>query len=175
MKKKAGPLKGAVVGAKASMGEASKIFDVLLRIAERMEALEKKMEVVIVQTSGRFSEPKNPSKAFQNTTPNPHSNRSDPIQNQGSPKHTLHRAICADCHKDCEVPFKPSGERPVYCKECFKKRKTAGVLNPSGPHTPASQSRQVRVTPNGAGKVTVFEVVPASTKKHGKPAKKKKK
>lgn len=35
----------------------------------------------------------------------------------------LHKAICADCNKECEVPFKPTGDRPVYCKECFAKRK----------------------------------------------------
>jgi CxxC-x17-CxxC domain-containing protein len=35
----------------------------------------------------------------------------------------MHKATCADCKKECEVPFKPSGDRPVYCKECFSKRK----------------------------------------------------
>jgi CxxC-x17-CxxC domain-containing protein len=34
-----------------------------------------------------------------------------------------HTAICSDCKKECTVPFKPSGDRPVYCKECFAKRK----------------------------------------------------
>ena len=36
----------------------------------------------------------------------------------------MHKAICADCGKECEVPFKPTGERPVYCRECFGKHKT---------------------------------------------------
>ncbi len=35
----------------------------------------------------------------------------------------MHKAICADCNKECEVPFKPSGDRPVYCRDCFSKRK----------------------------------------------------
>ncbi|HLF18861.1 MAG TPA: CxxC-x17-CxxC domain-containing protein [Candidatus Omnitrophota bacterium] len=35
----------------------------------------------------------------------------------------MHKAVCADCGKECTVPFKPSGDRPVYCKECFSKRK----------------------------------------------------
>ena len=35
----------------------------------------------------------------------------------------MHKAVCADCKKECEVPFKPKGDRPVYCKECFSKRK----------------------------------------------------
>jgi len=34
----------------------------------------------------------------------------------------MHKATCADCQ--CEVPFKPSGDRPVYCRECFSKRKS---------------------------------------------------
>jgi len=28
-------------------------------------------------------------------------------------------AICATCGKECEVPFRPTGERPVYCRDCF--------------------------------------------------------
>ena len=35
----------------------------------------------------------------------------------------MHKATCAECGKECEVPFKPSGDRPVYCKECYLKRK----------------------------------------------------
>lgn len=35
----------------------------------------------------------------------------------------MHKAICADCGEECEVPFKPSGDRPVYCRECFRKRR----------------------------------------------------
>ena len=35
----------------------------------------------------------------------------------------MHKATCADCGNECEVPFKPSGDRPVYCKECYRKHK----------------------------------------------------
>lgn len=35
----------------------------------------------------------------------------------------MHKATCAECGKECEVPFKPSGERPVYCKDCFRKKR----------------------------------------------------
>ena len=33
----------------------------------------------------------------------------------------MHSAICAKCGKECEVPFRPSGSKPVYCSNCFKK------------------------------------------------------
>jgi CxxC-x17-CxxC domain-containing protein len=35
----------------------------------------------------------------------------------------MHKAICSECKKECEVPFKPSGDRPIYCKDCYSKRK----------------------------------------------------
>lgn len=44
-------------------------------------------------------------------------------QDNGFRERILHKAVCAECNKECEVPFKPSGTRPVYCKECFAKRK----------------------------------------------------
>lgn len=35
-----------------------------------------------------------------------------------------HEATCAECGKKCKVPFKPSGDRPVYCQDCFRKRRS---------------------------------------------------
>lgn len=32
---------------------------------------------------------------------------------------------CADCAKEItELPFEPSGDRPIYCRECHAKRRT---------------------------------------------------
>ena len=35
----------------------------------------------------------------------------------------MHKAVCSDCKQDCEVPFKPTEGKPVYCKECYSKHK----------------------------------------------------
>ena len=32
----------------------------------------------------------------------------------------LHETICSDCGKRCQVPFKPTTEKPVYCNDCFQ-------------------------------------------------------
>jgi len=37
------------------------------------------------------------------------------------PPREMHDAVCADCKKPCQVPFKPSGDRPVYCRDCYAK------------------------------------------------------
>lgn len=31
----------------------------------------------------------------------------------------MHQATCARCQKMCEVPFRPNGKKPVFCKDCF--------------------------------------------------------
>jgi CxxC-x17-CxxC domain-containing protein len=31
-------------------------------------------------------------------------------------------AVCAKCGKDCKVPFKPTGDKPVFCSDCFEKQ-----------------------------------------------------
>ncbi len=37
----------------------------------------------------------------------------------GNDRPELHQATCASCGKTCEVPFRPTGDRPVYCRDCF--------------------------------------------------------
>jgi CxxC-x17-CxxC domain-containing protein len=33
----------------------------------------------------------------------------------------MHEATCAKCGKTCEVPFRPTSGKPVYCSNCFRK------------------------------------------------------
>ena len=40
----------------------------------------------------------------------------------GGPRE-MHKAVCSDCGQECEVPFKPTKGRPVYCRDCFPKHK----------------------------------------------------
>jgi len=35
----------------------------------------------------------------------------------------LHKVTCSECGQETEVPFEPDGERPVYCRDCYLKRK----------------------------------------------------
>jgi CxxC-x17-CxxC domain-containing protein len=34
----------------------------------------------------------------------------------------MHKAICSECGSSCELPFRPSGDRPVFCSNCFEKQ-----------------------------------------------------
>ncbi|MFT7507672.1 MAG: CxxC-x17-CxxC domain-containing protein [Acidimicrobiales bacterium] len=58
------------------------------------------------------------------------------------------KATCSECHKSCEVPFKPSGDKPVYCSDCFTKRlseeKRGGSSNRAEHTKPPREQRSPR-------------------------------
>ena len=33
----------------------------------------------------------------------------------------LYDAVCAECGCETQVPFRPTEDKPVYCRDCFKK------------------------------------------------------
>jgi len=45
----------------------------------------------------------------------------------------MHEATCSACGKRCEVPFRPTGQKPVYCNECFRghEKRDSGFKRPS--------------------------------------------
>lgn len=38
---------------------------------------------------------------------------------RGFDRPAMHQAVCDKCRKDCEVPFRPTSGKPVYCRTCF--------------------------------------------------------
>ncbi len=41
----------------------------------------------------------------------------------------MHDVICDKCKKECQVPFKPSTDKPVYCSDCFRKNDRPSSYN----------------------------------------------
>ncbi|MDD3398975.1 MAG: hypothetical protein PHW93_05195 [Candidatus Methanomethylophilaceae archaeon] len=37
------------------------------------------------------------------------------------PPREMTKTVCSDCGVECEVPFKPTEGRPVYCRDCYRK------------------------------------------------------
>lgn len=35
----------------------------------------------------------------------------------------MHKAVCSECKQECEVPFKQTQGKPVYCRECFRNKR----------------------------------------------------
>ncbi len=135
---------------------------VVAKLVDRLSGIERKLDSLISRTSS------NSNKPAPNGQP-----QSAPVQQQppARKERTLYEAICADCGKVCEVPFRPVEGRSVYCKECFGRRKSGGNSHGMPVLTPAVAS------PKPESKLGLPPAVPAASKKAKKsaPAKKAKK
>lgn len=47
-------------------------------------------------------------------------------QRRDSGPRQMFSAVCDECGNNCEVPFRPSGDKPIYCSSCFEKREGGG-------------------------------------------------
>ena len=34
----------------------------------------------------------------------------------------MHQAVCDNCGKNCEVPFRPTSGKPIFCSDCFEQK-----------------------------------------------------
>ena len=42
------------------------------------------------------------------------------------PRREMFSATCSSCGQEAQVPFQPSGDKPVYCSTCFEQRRGGG-------------------------------------------------
>lgn len=96
----------------------------LAKMQQQLAALEKKIDGLISQSSGRPLKGEHYFKPIQRFDRFPRHEKRD--QGNSYKERRFTQVVCADCHKKCEIPFKPSGGRPVYCKDCFSRRKQGG-------------------------------------------------
>ena len=59
----------------------------------------------------------------EKTEPEVEEKKEEVTKEAGSFGREMHKATCADCGKECEVPFKPTEGRPVYCRDCYRKHR----------------------------------------------------
>lgn len=49
--------------------------------------------------------------------------------NRGS-RNQMHEATCSKCGKSCQVPFRPTGSKPVFCSSCFEQTNQKSSFSP---------------------------------------------
>lgn len=97
------------------------------KIEQQLIHLERKLDVVIAQNS---------AKPKETVVRPPDAVRPDHQQPHQRHERVMYKAVCADCSSPCEVPFKPTAERPVYCKECWSRRRAGGNRGNAPQRTP---------------------------------------
>jgi CxxC-x17-CxxC domain-containing protein len=59
----------------------------------------------------------------------------------------MFHAVCDECGRDCEVPFKPSPNKEVFCSRCFENRDTITVKH-YGKNSEDSREFTLKAQPN---------------------------
>ena len=109
---------------KKSSQKQADVAELMTHIQEQLAVLDRKLDSFLTKSLTELSQALAASKpapqpVFQRTT------AAAPVRQVERPSRPMYAVICFDCGQDCEIPFKPSGDRPVYCKECFAKRKAS--------------------------------------------------
>jgi len=69
----------------------------------------------------RGNSPRN-SGSFKDFSRGRRDNSRDSSRNRGKRNFTMTKVTCSECGKQCEVPFKPTSDKPIYCSDCFSKK-----------------------------------------------------
>lgn len=92
-----------------------------------------------------------------------------------------HKAVCDECGKECYVPFKPTGDKPIYCNECFDKRGGGSSRNRSprskggfGDKSPTELLNEVKLLNTKLDKIIDLLTSKEKSKKKSKKVKKEK-
>ncbi len=124
---------------------SSDIEGLIVQVQQQLTYLDKKIDTLISQISAKPSEVQQHPKPFGHSQPfqrfNQPGRQGEARQTNDYRERVMHKTICADCRKECEVPFKPSGDRPVYCKECFSKRKAGSSFKTNIDNRPREEER----------------------------------
>lgn len=126
--------------------ELPELVTVMAKLVEKLDILEKKTDQAISrlaslpsQLTHIFQDLQRPSPAHHTPAVQRHEQGPSHSQPNGPRERIMYKAVCADCCKNCEVPFRPTEDRPVYCKECFAIRKAG--------HRPQDPDKRVATPP----------------------------
>jgi len=135
------------------------IYDVMTQMQGQLAVLDKKLDSFMTKSLTELAEALAASKPVARPQVPVR-----PAQNDYQSRRPMYAIICYQCGRDSELPFKPSSNRPVYCRECFAKRK--------GRTAPESE-RKLGTTSLSSINVTSTISKPSSKAKTKKKAKKK--
>ncbi len=129
------------------------------RYAQDRESVEKKIAMWSGMLIDTVDKPQNTfqqkPKTNSNNIKEKVSNTSKDKLNSGT-QSKMYEATCAMCELDIQVPFEPDGDRPVFCKECFKDHQRT-IAKSKEANTPKPQPKPREEKPKKNKKTVVEE------------------
>jgi len=159
---------------KSSSGESQdspSMIELINKVQQQLGAMEEKLDTLINQSQKKPFEKNYSQRPFRRPE---HSNRHGrDRRGDGHRERTYTQVICADCNKECEIPFKPRGDSPVYCRECFPRHRKNNQFNANQDRAPKKRdfNKKPRTEKKDSNKKP--RTAKKKTEKRKKPAKKK--
>ena len=106
----------------SASGPGQDTDNLLYKINQRLEFLEKKIDMLVNRSSAGDVAPRPRAPLAEG-----HGQERYGFRREGGDafpeRRELTKVKCAECGDECTVPFKPTGDRPVYCRTCFSKQR----------------------------------------------------
>jgi len=119
------------------------VVGVMVQIQEQLAQMNQKLDSFMTKSLTELADARAASKPVV-IRQAPAQTFARPPQQNYPPRRTMYAVVCFECGKDTELPFKPSGNRPVYCRECFALKKSRP--QPVNAHIPSSSNLSVQST-----------------------------
>ena len=148
------------------------VVAVMNKIQEQLAVLDRKLDAFMTKSLTELAQARAAAKPVIQAMHVPVPTSARPSEHR--PSRPMYAVVCFDCGKDTEIPFKPSGDRPVYCKECFAKRR-AGSTTKTGeakPQMASSYEPMPSVNVSLKPAPTVSNAASSASKKKSAPVKK---
>ncbi len=89
-----------------------------------------KLIPVILSSMGNFDR----NRSSRPSGPARYASRSDAGGGRGFERRgpvEMHQAVCDKCRQNCEVPFRPTSGKPIFCSSCFESNRGSESPRPS--------------------------------------------
>ncbi len=111
------------------------VLGFMAKIQEQLAVLDRKLDSFMTKSLTELAQARavqKPPQPVQQAPQRVQNPQQPPSQSVGRapeqrPGRPMYSVVCYDCKKNTEIPFKPNGDRPVYCKECFGKRRSGNA------------------------------------------------
>ena len=142
--------------------DKSDIEETIFKMQKQMNRIEEKLDSILDHS------PKS-SKGFSL-----HHGGDSSRRGYGPIERTYTKAVCSQCKNECELPFKPTGDRPVFCSECFAKNQKENSSYPASRDTRGEERSFSRERRPEKRRSTITKRKPsfAGKKTSGKPGRK---
>lgn len=143
---------------KTKLKNKNDVAGMMVLIQEQLAVMNEKLDSFMTKSLSELAQALAASKPVVRTPPPAVPQSQGPVrpsQHEFLNRRQMYAVVCYECGKDAELPFKPSGDRPVYCPECFAARKgrtppspvSAGKLGAPSMSSPSLQSTTSTTSP----------------------------